>query len=95
MDWHQRFAKKRKMAQGVSHEIGFQALMFIFLYCYDLEGKHVTANAFSIDNFRRKPEEVQKLMDLMMEKMQLLKENESLLHHKQVLEFTLLVTWSS
>ncbi|GKV23789.1 hypothetical protein SLEP1_g33484 [Rubroshorea leprosula] len=73
------------MAEGVNHEIGFQALKFMLLYCYDLEVKHITAYAFKyFDNFRRKPEEVQKLMDLMMEKMQLLKENESLLHHKQV-----------
>ncbi|GLT85907.1 hypothetical protein SLE2022_040790 [Rubroshorea leprosula] len=72
------------MPEGVGHGVGFQALMFMFLYCHDLGVKYITVYAFSIDNFRRKPEEVQMLMDLMMEKIKLLRENESFVHQKQV-----------
>ncbi|GLT41892.1 hypothetical protein SLA2020_159220 [Shorea laevis] len=72
------------MAEGVGHDVGFQALMFMLLYCHDLGVKYITVYAFTIDNFRVKPEEVQRPMDLMMEKIKLLRENESFVHQKQV-----------
>ncbi|GLT85905.1 hypothetical protein SLE2022_040770 [Rubroshorea leprosula] len=84
MDGNRRFAKKRNMAEGVGHEVGFQTLKSVIVFCLELGVKCVTAYAFSIDNFRRKPEEVQKLMDLMMEKMKHLTERESFVHQKQV-----------
>ena len=49
-------------------------------YCYELGIKYVTVYAFSIDNFRRKPEEVRSLMDLMLEKIKSLLDKESIVH---------------
>ncbi|KAL4645705.1 hypothetical protein ACB092_02G254100 [Castanea dentata] len=57
MDGNRRYAKKQGMEEGAGNKAGFLALMKILLY------------AFSIDNFKRKPEEVQYLMDIMLEKM--------------------------
>ncbi|XWS68343.1 hypothetical protein CRYUN_Cryun04dG0082100 [Craigia yunnanensis] len=47
-------------------------LMYKFIYCYKLGVKYLTAYAFSIDNFKRKPNEVQKIMDLLKESITLL-----------------------
>lgn len=75
MDGNRRYAKKQGMEEGAGHKAGFLALMKILRYCYELGVKYLTVYAFSIENFKRKPEEVQCLMDLMLEKIgELLKE---------------------
>lgn len=68
MDGNRRFAKKRNMVVGDGHKAGFASLITILNHCYQLGVKYVTVYAFSIENFKRKPEEVQQLMDLMVEK---------------------------
>ncbi|XP_068645799.1 dehydrodolichyl diphosphate synthase CPT3-like [Aristolochia californica] len=75
MDGNRRFARYRNLKPGSGHQVGFLALMSILQYCYELGVKYVTIYAFSIDNFKRQPEEVQLVMDLMLEKIEgLLKE---------------------
>ncbi|KAJ7977255.1 Alkyl transferase [Quillaja saponaria] len=68
----------RSMELGIRH--GFSALMSMLKYCYELGVRYVTAYAFSIDNFKRRPEEVQSLMDLMQEKIEGLIEKESVVN---------------
>lgn len=80
MDGNRRFAKKKKLAEGAGHRIGYLALTFMLKYCYELGVKYVTVYAFSIDNFKRSPEEVQSVMDLMLEKVELLIREESLVN---------------
>uniref|UniRef100_A0A0D3BEA9 Alkyl transferase n=1 Tax=Brassica oleracea var. oleracea TaxID=109376 RepID=A0A0D3BEA9_BRAOL len=80
MDGNRRYAKKRGLEDGSGHKAGFSALMSMLQYCYELGIKYVTVYAFSIDNFRRKPEEVQSLMDLMLEKIKSLLDKESIVH---------------
>ncbi|KAJ4889101.1 Dehydrodolichyl diphosphate synthase 6 [Raphanus sativus] len=80
MDGNRRYAKKRGLEDGSGHKAGFSALMSMLQYCYELGIKYVTIYAFSIDNFRRKPEEVQSLMDLMLEKIKSLLDKESIVH---------------
>ncbi|KAL1207196.1 Dehydrodolichyl diphosphate synthase 6 [Cardamine amara subsp. amara] len=80
MDGNRRYAKKRGLEDGSGHKAGFSALMSMLQYCYELGIKYVTIYAFSIDNFRRKPEEVESLMDLMLEKINSLLEKESIVH---------------
>ena len=77
MDGNRRYAKKKKLleldgAAAGGHDAGILALVLICMYCYELGVKYVTAYAFSIDNFKRKSEEVQRLMDLMLQKLDLL-----------------------
>ncbi|KAL2335681.1 hypothetical protein Fmac_016894 [Flemingia macrophylla] len=80
MDGNRRYAKKRNMREGDGHKAGFTALMSILRYCYELGVKYVTVYAFSIDNFKRKPKEVQTLMELMREKIEELLQQESLIN---------------
>ncbi|KAA8547586.1 hypothetical protein F0562_004015 [Nyssa sinensis] len=75
MDGNRRYAKKRNLKEGIGHKAGFLTLMSLLKYCYELGVKYVTVYAFSIDNFKRRPAEVQYVMDLMQEKIEgLLKE---------------------
>ncbi|KAK2966850.1 hypothetical protein RJ640_027809 [Escallonia rubra] len=80
MDGNRRYAKKQNLEQGAGHKAGFPALMSMLKYCYELGVKFITVYAFSIDNFKRRPEEVQYVMDLMQEKIEGLLKEESIVN---------------
>ncbi|CAB4262023.1 unnamed protein product [Prunus armeniaca] len=80
MDGNRRYAKKRKLKEGDGHRVGFLVLMSMLKYCYELGVRYVTIYAFSIDNFKRDPEEVQSLMDLIQEKIEGLIKEESIVN---------------
>ncbi|XP_074572967.1 dehydrodolichyl diphosphate synthase CPT3 [Curcuma longa] len=80
MDGNRRYAKKMKIKEGSGHNVGFTSLVSSLQYCYEMGVKYVTVYAFSIDNFKRKPEEVGSLMHLMKEKIDQLLEEESIVH---------------
>ncbi|KAL0327251.1 UNVERIFIED_CONTAM: Dehydrodolichyl diphosphate synthase 6 [Sesamum angustifolium] len=80
MDGNRRYAKKQNLEEGAGHRFGFRALMNILKYCYELGVKYVTIYAFSIDNFKRRPEEVQSTMQLIQEKIEGLIEKESIVN---------------
>jgi len=58
------------MLPPAGHKAGFLALTSMLKYCYELGIKRVSIYSFSIDNFKRRPNEVQYVMDLMLEKIQ-------------------------
>lgn len=60
--------------------MGFSALIASLLYCYEMGVKYITVYAFSIDNFKRDPSEVESLMQLMEEKINELLENRSVIN---------------
>ncbi|XP_047328083.1 dehydrodolichyl diphosphate synthase CPT3-like [Impatiens glandulifera] len=80
MDGNRRYAKKHNLEEGSGHNAGFYALMYMLQYCYEFGLKYVTVYAFSIDNFKRRPEEVKYVMELMQEKIQGLIEDESMVN---------------
>lgn len=80
MDGNRRYSKQHNLIEGAGHRIGFTSLMSMLKYCYELGVKYVTIYAFSIENFKRSPEEVQTLMDLMEEKIKGLIEEESIVN---------------
>lgn len=80
MDGNRRYAKRQDLAEGSGHKAGYLALMSMLRYCYELGVKYVTVYAFSIDNFKRQPEEVQHVMDLLLEKIEGLLEKESIVN---------------
>ncbi|KAH0970978.1 hypothetical protein GBA52_023134 [Prunus armeniaca] len=88
MDGNRRYAKRRNLPVAEGHKAGYLALMSILRYCYELGVKYVTVYAFSIDNFKRRPEEVQTLMDLLQEKIEVLLEKERLLLLKKAMKAT-------
>lgn len=70
LDGNRRYARKWNLGEGMGHRAGFLSLMSLMKYCYELGVKYVTVYAFSIDNFKRRPVEVQSVMDLMLEKIE-------------------------
>lgn len=56
------------MKLGGGHRAGYHTLISTLQYCYEMGVKYVTVYAFSIDNFKRKPDEVEEMMSLMIEK---------------------------
>ncbi|KAJ4733384.1 Alkyl transferase [Rhynchospora pubera] len=75
MDGNRRFAKRRSLLQdsidpASGHRLGFRSLISTIQYSFEMGVKCVTVYAFSIDNFKRSPQEVQMLMDLMREKIE-------------------------
>ncbi|KAL3845024.1 hypothetical protein ACJIZ3_002427 [Penstemon smallii] len=84
LDGNRRFAKKLNLPEGMGHRVGFQSLISVLRYCFDLGVKYVSVYAFSIDNFKRKPEEVQSIMDLMVEKFNEMVEEESIVYQYSV-----------
>ncbi|PIA56837.1 hypothetical protein AQUCO_00700884v1 [Aquilegia coerulea] len=81
MDGNRRFARKQNLKEGAGHRVGFLALLAVLKYCSELGVKFVTVYAFSIDNFKRRPEEVQYVMALLEEKAKEILNEESLLHN--------------
>lgn len=80
MDGNRRYEKTHNLSYGMGHRAGYIALMNQLKYCYKLGIKYVTVYAFSIDNFKRPPEEVHKLMELLQEKINSLLNSESIVH---------------
>lgn len=80
MDGNRRYSKQHNLIDGAGHRAGFSSLMSMLRYCYELGVKYVTIYAFSIENFKRSPEEVQSLMDLMEEKIEGLIKEESIVN---------------
>ncbi|XP_027073467.1 dehydrodolichyl diphosphate synthase 6 [Coffea arabica] len=80
LDGNRRYARKWKLGEGMGHRAGFLSLMSLIKYCYELQVKYVSIYAFSIDNFKRKPNEVKYVMDLMLEKI------EGMLKEKTIVE---------
>uniref|UniRef100_A0A803M9Y2 Alkyl transferase n=2 Tax=Chenopodium quinoa TaxID=63459 RepID=A0A803M9Y2_CHEQI len=68
MDGNRRYAKMNNIDPEDSHRPGFIALMSVIKHCYELGVKYITIYAFSLHNFRRKPEEIERLMNWMREK---------------------------
>ncbi|CAN1828838.1 Dehydrodolichyl diphosphate synthase 6 [Linum perenne] len=68
MDGNRRYAKKMNMEEGAGHRAGFFALVSVLKCCYELGVKYISIYAFSIDNFKRRPDEVKTIMDLILEK---------------------------
>ncbi|KAL7090600.1 hypothetical protein ACP275_12G051600 [Erythranthe tilingii] len=78
LDGNRRYAKKWNLSEGMGYRAGFLSLMTLCKYCCELGVKYVTIYAFSIDNFKRKPHEVDAVMDLMLEKIQGMLKEESI-----------------
>lgn len=74
MDGNRRFAKEKQVTRAAGHLAGFEKLATVLESCLDMGITEVSVYAFSIENFKRSPDEVQCLMDLCREKFQVLLE---------------------
>lgn len=64
MDGNRRWAKERNLPSAVGHKKGVEALKETLRACNDLGVKYLTVYAFSTENWNRKQEEVDFLMEL-------------------------------
>jgi ditrans,polycis-polyprenyl diphosphate synthase len=79
MDGNRRYAKSRNIKKIEGHISGFEKLVEALNWCFCMDIKEVSVYAFSIENFKRSPDEVNALFDLAREKFQrLLDEKEKL-----------------
>lgn len=67
MDGNRRWAKEKGLPSAVGHKKGVDALKKTMRACDDFGVKYLTVYAFSTENWNRKPEEVNFLMDLLAE----------------------------
>lgn len=65
MDGNRRWAKERNLPSALGHKKGVEALKSTMRACDDFGIKYLTVYAFSTENWNRKPEEVNFLMDLL------------------------------
>ena len=65
MDGNRRWAKERNLPSAFGHKKGVDALTATMRACDDFGIKYLTVYAFSTENWNRKPEEVNFLMDLL------------------------------
>ena len=65
MDGNRRWAKEKNLPSAVGHKKGVDALKTTMRACDDFGIKYLTVYAFSTENWNRKPEEVNFLMDLL------------------------------
>lgn len=65
MDGNGRWAKKRGLPRNVGHAAGSKTYKTIARYCNKIGVKHLTAYAFSTENWKRPPEEVEGIMNIL------------------------------
>ncbi|MCR5265149.1 MAG: di-trans,poly-cis-decaprenylcistransferase [Cyanobacteria bacterium RUI128] len=65
MDGNRRWAKEKGLPSAVGHKKGVDALKKTVYACDDYGIKYITVYAFSTENWNRKPEEVDFLMNLL------------------------------
>jgi len=67
MDGNGRWAKKRALPRTFGHKAGTENVRKIVKYCSRIGIEYLTVYAFSTENFKRPPEEVNMLMKLLVE----------------------------
>ncbi|VAW48776.1 Undecaprenyl diphosphate synthase [hydrothermal vent metagenome] len=70
MDGNGRWAKKRFLPRFVGHQKGLKSVKRLVAHCSTLGIKALTLFAFSTENWRRPPDEVNKLMGLFLKALQ-------------------------
>ena len=70
MDGNGRWAKKRLLPRFIGHQKGLNALKRVVAHCSEVGIESLTLFAFSTENWRRPPDEVNKLMDLFLKALQ-------------------------
>lgn len=65
MDGNRRWAKEKNLPSAMGHKKGVEALKTAVKSCHKFGIKYLTVYAFSTENWNRKPEEVNFLMELL------------------------------
>jgi len=82
LDGNRRWASNKAMIPWLGHRHGANKVDELMDWCIDLDVKFITLYAFSTENFRRPPQEVEAIMKLIEEKLLSILENERIHEHK-------------
>ncbi len=67
MDGNRRWAKKQHRATKEGHQKGAETVRRLIAYCLEHHIEMVSIYAFSLENFKRDPEEVQNILKIMID----------------------------
>lgn len=67
MDGNRRWAEKRNISIGEGHKAGAETVRKVVDYCKKYGVKNLTLYAFSTENWKRPPNEIKSLMELLIE----------------------------
>lgn len=67
MDGNRRWAKKRALAPWLGHKQGIESVRIALEFCLNNTIKHLSLYVFSLENFKRAPEEVRFLFELFID----------------------------
>ncbi len=67
MDGNRRWAKKKNLPIASGHKAGAETLQRVIEHCIEIGIKYLTVYAFSTENWKRDPKEVNDLMNLLRE----------------------------
>ena len=65
MDGNGRWAGKRALPRSAGHAVGAETFRRIATYCKDIGIEYLTVYAFSTENWKRPPDEVETIMELL------------------------------
>jgi tritrans,polycis-undecaprenyl-diphosphate synthase [geranylgeranyl-diphosphate specific] len=82
LDGNRRWASQNAMNPWIGHNAGADKVDELMDWCIGLDVKSITLYAFSTENFRRSPQEVEELMKLIDEKLRSTIENKSIYENK-------------
>ena len=82
LDGNRRWASERSLNPWSGHHYGAERIEDLLNWCLDLDVKSITLYAFSTENFRRSPKEVEEIMRIVEEKLREILEDESIHKNK-------------
>jgi len=82
LDGNRRWARSRSLDPSMGHYYGADKTEEVLRWCLDLGIKTITLYVFSTENFNRPRREVERLMKLLEERLQRLKEDRDIHEHK-------------
>ncbi|MCW4001875.1 MAG: polyprenyl diphosphate synthase [Candidatus Bathyarchaeota archaeon] len=82
LDGNRRWASERSLNPWIGHRYGADKIEDLLDWCLELGVKTITLYAFSTENFRRSPKEVNEIMQVAEEKLRTILENEKIRKNK-------------
>ncbi len=82
MDGNRRFAERLGLDPAAGHVLGRDKLEQVLDWCLELGVRHLTVYAFSTENFKRAPEEVELLMQLFESNFRKMAEDQRVHRHR-------------
>ncbi len=82
MDGNGRWAKKRGMPREYGHKVGSATFKKICIYCCDIGFRAVTVYAFSTENWKRPPKEVEAILSILDDYLEELKRDYNQYHNR-------------